>query len=68
MSESLIETGLVAFATFFATIGPVDVAAIYAALTAKATPRQRRRMAIKGAAIAMGILLIFLLFGNGVLA
>jgi multiple antibiotic resistance protein len=35
----MIETALVAFATFFATIGPVDVAALYAALTANVGPR-----------------------------
>ncbi|MBT3909628.1 MAG: MarC family protein [Rhodospirillaceae bacterium] len=64
----MFETALVAFTTFFAVIGPVDVAAIYAALTTTATPIQRRRMAIKGTLIALGILLVFLLLGNDVLA
>ena len=67
MSEAMIETALVAFTTFFATIGPVDVAAIYAALTASVKPRERRRMALKGSAIALGIMLVFLLLGNDVL-
>ncbi len=58
---------MVAFTTFFATIGPVDVAAIYAALTTTNTPRERRRMAIKGCVIAAAIMLAFLVFGNGVL-
>lgn len=67
MTKTMVETVLVAFATFFATIGPVDVAAIYAALTTTVSVRRRRRMAVKGALIAMGILLVFLLFGNGLL-
>ena len=32
--DPMIETATVAVATFFATIGPLDVAAMYAALTA----------------------------------
>ena len=67
MPENLLETALIAFTTFFATMGPVDVAAIYAALTANATPARRRHMALKGCIIAAAILLAFLLFGNNVL-
>jgi len=67
MPEAAVETALVAFTTFFATIGPVDVAAIYAALTTSASPSQRRRMAMKGSLIAASILLVFLLFGNNLL-
>jgi multiple antibiotic resistance protein len=47
IDNSLIELALRTLATFFATIGPVDVAAVYAVLTACAAPRQRRTMAIK---------------------
>lgn len=68
MSGAVLETALVAFTTFFATIGPVDVAAIYAGLTTRNTPAERRTMAIKGCAIAALILLVFLVFGNGMLA
>jgi multiple antibiotic resistance protein len=67
ISPELLETALVAFTTFFATIGPVDVAAVYAALTTTNTPRERRHMAIKGCLIAAAILLSFLLFGNDLL-
>ena len=52
---------------FFATIGPVDVAAIYAALTASAPPRQRRIMAVKGTTIATLLLLSFVLAGEAIL-
>ena len=62
------ETALVAFATFFATIGPVDVAAIFAALTPHASAQHRRTMALKAVAIATAILLLFAIFGNTVLA
>jgi len=64
MSPELIETGLIAFTTFFATIGPVDVAAIFAGLTVGLQPKQRRAIAFKGIAIATVILLVFALTGN----
>lgn len=67
MPENLFETALIAFTTFFAVMGPVDVAAIYAALTVNASPARRRRMALKGCIIAAAILMAFLLFGNNVL-
>ncbi len=62
------EIALVAFTTFFATIGPVDVAALFAALTIDTTPHQRRAMAWKGVSIATAILLVFALVGNAALA
>ncbi len=61
------ETAIVALATFFATIGPLDVAAIFAALTARETPAQRRATALRGVLIAAGILLIFAVGGELVL-
>lgn len=61
------ETALVAFATFFATIGPVDVAALFAALTPRVSAPRRRNMALKGVGIATIILLIFAVFGDAVL-
>jgi multiple antibiotic resistance protein len=63
----MIEIALVAFTTFFATIGPPDVAAIFAGLTHDNTPRERRGMALKGTLIAAGILLFFALLGEAVL-
>ena len=67
MNEVILETATVAIATFFATMGPIDVAAIFAALTSGATSAQRRRMALRGTLIATGILLVFALFGEVVL-
>lgn len=59
----MIETALRAFTTFFATVSPIDVAALFAVITASATPQQRRHMAIKGTVIASAILLLFIFFG-----
>ncbi len=64
MDQVIIETATVAMATFFATIGPLDVAAVYAGLTATETPTRRRSMAIRGTLIATGILVLFALIGE----
>jgi len=37
----MIETGLIAFTILFATVGPQDIAALFAALTGDNTPRAR---------------------------
>lgn len=64
----MLKTAAVAFATFFATIGPIDVAAMFAALTSNATPEHRRLMAVKGTLIAAAILMVFALVGETLLA
>jgi multiple antibiotic resistance protein len=64
---AMLETALIAFTTYFATIGPADVAALFAALTPNNTPGERRQMAIKGTLVATAILLVFALFGEAVL-
>lgn len=63
----MLETALVALTTFFATVGPADVAALFAALTDRNSPAERRAMALRGTLIATGILLFFALFGKAVL-
>ncbi|MEX1265383.1 MAG: MarC family protein [Woeseia sp.] len=60
----MIETAIVAFATFFATVGPPDVAAMFAVLTADDTPRERRRTAFRGTLIATIILAFFAFAGE----
>jgi multiple antibiotic resistance protein len=62
------EIGLRAFTTFFATVGPIDVAALFAVLAASASPEQRRWMAIKGTLIAYGLILAFVIAGEALLA
>ena len=68
MNELVIETAGVAFATFFATIGPLDVAAMYAALRSAVSRKRRRQMAVRGTLIAGSILLLFALVGDFLLA
>jgi multiple antibiotic resistance protein len=64
----MIETAIVAAATFFATIGPLDVAAMFAVMTSDNTPKERRRTAYRGTLIATVILLVFALLGERMLA
>ena len=68
MNELVIETAGVAFATFFATIGPVEAAAMYAALRSAVSRKRRRQMAVRGTLIAGSILLLFALVGDFLLA
>jgi multiple antibiotic resistance protein len=63
----MLETATVALATFFATIGPLDVAAVFAALTASHSPQRRRQMAFRGAFIATAVLLLFAFTGETIL-
>src|SRR6476661_8864116 len=64
----MLETALLAFTTFFATIGPLDTAAMLPALTPHNTAVERRAMALKRSLLGGGILVFFALFGEGVLA
>jgi multiple antibiotic resistance protein len=63
----MIASGVLAFTTLFATVGPIDVAAVFAALTAHAHAEQRRRMAAKAALVATAILLVIALVGSDLL-
>ncbi len=67
LTPKVIETGLVAFTTFFAVVGPIDVAAIFAGLTAGMPAKHRQRTAVKGVLIAGTILLLFAFFGKPLL-
>lgn len=63
----MMETAIVAFTTFFATVAPLDVAAMFAALTPNASAKAKRSMAIRGVMISAIILLSFALIGDFVL-
>ena len=67
MTAQMFETGLIAFAAFFATIDPIGVAVIFAALTSQSTASHRRTMAFMGTGVAAGILVVFALFGDPLL-
>lgn len=64
----MTETAVVAFTTFFATIGPLDVGPVFAAMTPSALPAARRRMAVRGTFIATAILFAFALAGDVMLS
>jgi hypothetical protein len=64
----MMELAALAFTTYFATIGPVGVSAMFAALTISADARARRSMAIRGTIIAGVILLGFALVGEYLLS
>jgi len=63
----MVEAAAVAFTTFFVTLGPIEVAAVFAALTQNRSTLHRRSMAIRGTLIATGILLTFAIFGDWLL-
>lgn len=64
----MLDLFISAFITFFVVIDPPGCAPIYASLTKGATSTQRRNMAIRATAIAAGILFVFALFGEKLLA
>lgn len=61
------ETIVVAFTTFFAVIGPIDVAVVFAALTTQNSPKEKRRIAFRGVLVGSVILLLFAFVGNPLL-
>jgi multiple antibiotic resistance protein len=64
----MMELAALSFTTYFATIGPVGVSAMFAALTISADARARRSMAVRGTIIAGVILLGFALVGEYLLS
>lgn len=64
----MFELAVVSFTTFFATVGPVEAAVMFASLASRDSAKLRRRTAVRGVAVASMILLFFALFGEFVLA
>lgn len=64
----MTETLLTAFATFFATIGPVEAAVLFATLTPNMERAERRRIAWRATVIAGVILAVFTVLGQPLLA
>ena len=60
----MLETFILSFTAFFATVGPIDVAIVYAALTGRVTAAAKKSMAIRGVAVAGLILFSFAIFGR----
>ena len=63
----MLDTAILAFTTLFATIGPLDVAAMFAVLTAKDTAQSRLRTALRSTLVATIVLLLFALLGEVIL-
>lgn len=67
MPVDLLKTAAVTFTTLFATVGPLEAAALFASLTPGAGPAERRRLAARATAIATGLMLLFALAGGTLL-
>jgi multiple antibiotic resistance protein len=63
----MLATLLTSFTTFFATIGPIEAAVLFATLTPHACIPERRLLALRATAIATGILAISTLAGGPLL-
>ncbi len=63
----MLDHAIIAFATFFATIGPPDVAVVFAALTLRNSARERLGLAIRAILVASAILLFFAFLGKPLL-
>lgn len=60
---SLLGTFVPALVTLLVTVGPLDTAALFAVLTAREGPEQRRRLALRGVTVASVVLAGFALGG-----
>ncbi|MGK0270830.1 MAG: multiple antibiotic resistance protein [Cocleimonas sp.] len=64
----MFETYILALTTFFATVGPIDIAVVFAGLTSERSVRTKKKIAFKGVMVATGILLLFALLGEALLS
>ncbi|WP_018232469.1 MarC family protein [Thioalkalivibrio thiocyanodenitrificans] len=64
----MLEILLSAFVLLFIVVDPIGVAAIFAALVHDLPREEQRRIARNGVLLAAGILLTFMLVGNGLLS
>jgi MarC family membrane protein len=63
-----LNSALTSFATFFATVGPIEAAVLYAAFTAQMQAEERRSLAFRAVVIASVILLVFTMLGQPLLS
>lgn len=63
----MLETALKSFTTFFATVGPIEAAVLFATLTPKMAHAERQAVAVRATLIALGILAFFTLLGGPIL-
>ncbi len=63
----MLELAIAAFTTFFVTVGPVEVAAIFLSVTPHESAKQRRQTAITASIVAAAVLAGFALGGRSLL-
>ncbi|MFT3730193.1 MAG: MarC family protein [Hyphomicrobium sp.] len=63
----MLETALKSFTTFFATVGPIEAAVLFATLTPKMPYAERQAIATRATLIASAILGFFTLLGGPIL-
>ena len=66
-TAGFLDTFLLAFFTFFATVSPINTLIIFISLTGSYTGVERKRMAVKSSLISSIILFVVMLFGTMVL-
>jgi multiple antibiotic resistance protein len=64
----IINTAIIALATLFATIGPIEVSAIFSSFTVRHTSGKKIKIALKGVVLSGIILLVFAILGDVVLS
>jgi multiple antibiotic resistance protein len=64
----MLEIALKSFTTFFATVGPVEAAVLFATLTPKMAHAERQAIAVRATLIASAILAFFTLLGGPILS
>lgn len=64
----MLELTLVSFATFFATIGPIEAAVLFTTFSSHIPRREQTKVALRATFLATLILLAFTLFGQPLLS
>ena len=63
----LFDLAINSFITFFVIIDPIGLIGVFNGLAAGMTPRDKRRLAVRGVAVGAGILMLFALGGERIL-
>ena len=64
----MLDIYILAVTTFFATVGPIDVAVVFAGLTSEKSAHTKKKIAFKAVMIATALLLLFALLGDKLLS
>ncbi len=64
----MLEIAAITLATLFATVSPIDISAIFAALTSEYSDKKRKRTAVRAVTVATIVLLVFAVLGEALLS